>query len=117
MIFGRFYYKKTISGNLLGEFSNNTSESNSTESADLILKSEDFKEENKGSFIGTYRGTWLEKNKSVECIIRIKAKTTHNIFSVTWESNGTIFFWGEGLIVDSIFVGNYWDRRVQEVLR
>jgi len=43
---GRFWFKRTVNGNLIGEFSNNVSESISTESADLITTPE--------SFVGVY---------------------------------------------------------------
>jgi hypothetical protein len=55
-IIGRFYFKKTSNGNLIGEWSNNKSDEKqrtSTESCDL-KKGED------KSYIGLYRSTWQE---------------------------------------------------------
>ncbi len=53
---GRFYFKQTSNGNLIGEFSNDHSQNEiSTESADLKIAN--------GNYLGEYYSTWQEKGK------------------------------------------------------
>ena len=99
-LIGRFYFKITKNGNLIGEFSNNLSPKNFTESADLI------KQDVKG-FEGNYYSSWLDDTdvKSANLFIRIK-KGCKDIYTVNWKAKDIDFF-GEGFICDDIFIGDY----------
>src|ERR1035438_10167021 len=77
---GRFYFKKTSYGNLLGEFSSNSDPKIYTESADIT---EGKKYE---TFIGQYISTWHAGNSQEVAILKIEPKheTDDNLFSLTW---------------------------------
>lgn len=101
MIKGRFYFKRTVSGNLIGEFSNDTSLGNSTESADRVGIDH-------GNFIGYYTTTWQENNTPILSQLKISLKGgAVNLFTLEWVVNGKIKFKGEGLVVDDLLIGNY----------
>ncbi len=108
-IIGRFYFKLTDSKNLIGEFSNNLSKRNYTESA--VLKS---RNPDDVKFVGDYLSTWYEEKSTVVLSeLKIWQKTGHeNIFSLTWrnfngKTVGGISFWGEGILCDGILIGDY----------
>ena len=105
-LIGRFYYKQTKNGNLLGEFSNNFTDENITECANIKST---FEKKNK--FIGSYATAWLE-NSAKSLILKIEYKTQNKeIFKLTWTNpkNNEIIFYGEGFIVDKILIGDYRD--------
>ena len=112
-IFGRFFFKLTDSKNLIGEFSNNFSKRNWTESSDRIIPNAA-----DGKFDGDYFSTWHEENGGQhECVLaklEIKQKP-ENIFSLIWwrVNNGVPetnpFFRGEGILCDGILIGDYQD--------
>lgn len=100
-VFGSFYFKRTQSGNLLGEFTNNTIDFNTSESADTINYSE--------NFIGQYRSSWIEESVTFQAILTISHKVnSRNKFLLKWEGDN-FAFWGEGFIVDDILLGHYSD--------
>ncbi len=110
MILGRFYFKQTQSGNLLDEFSNNKSDKNSTESADLNT-------EYNRAFIGDYSSTWFEAKSSEYLSLNISEKvgTNGKIFSLKWiDKNKKVAFYGEGFLNDNILIGNYWDDKLHQ---
>jgi hypothetical protein len=100
-LMGRFYFKRTSNGNLIGEFSNNKGETISTESADLIG-------DGKG-FCGDYNSTWQEKGEKRFANLNIKYKydRTTRIFSVEWKEKNKLTFKGEGMLCDDILIGDY----------
>ena len=102
-IIGRFYFKRTANGNLIGEYSHDTSINNSTESVDLI-KSID-------GFVGNYESSWIELSSSVKSTLTIKhrAGTNKRIFSLVWKIKNKPVFWGEGFLCDDILIGDYRD--------
>jgi len=116
-LIGRLFFKLTDSKNLIGEFSNNTSKRNYTESANLIIP----KNAADSRFVGEYFTTWHEENGGKnECVLaklKIEKKTgCDNIFSLTWwivQNNGQPAvdpsFWGEGILCDGILIGDYRD--------
>lgn len=108
MIIGRFYFRQTNNGNLLGEFSNNVMSGNSTESADRIPGSLEI------NFIGNYNSTWFgHEAQFLHLNISPKRGTNETIFSLIWtDSNGNPNFRGEGFISDNLLIGNYWDNEV-----
>lgn len=101
LLIGRFYFKKTANGNLLGEFSHNRSEINSSESADILNYSDDF--------IGTYFTTWQENNapRSANLKIEFKQGTGDRIYKLTWTLDNKELFLGEGFLCDKILFGDY----------
>ena len=108
-LIGRFWFKKTQNGNLIGEFSNSSSDEISSESADnqLINSSKDFQ--------GKYKSTWQEKGEHLisDLIIMLKQNTITNIYSLEWRDlDGDIIYIGEGIIVDNILIGDYRDFKI-----
>lgn len=101
MIIGRFYLRLTTSGNLIGEFSNNTSKTNSTESADR--QGVDPK-----CFVGQFYSTWREESvpDSAELTIEPK-KGTVNIFTLKWMVGDNPKFFGEGFLAEGLLIGDY----------
>jgi len=104
LLVGRFYFKQTKNGNLLGEFSNNLTKLIFTECANI--KSEFTK---KHSFIGDYETVWFEKGaESFTLKIEFKFKNKEILkLTLTNPQNNQIIFHGEGFIVDKILIGNY----------
>jgi len=109
MVNGRFYYKLTNSGNLIGEFSNQTSDSNFAESA---TRTTPFEPRN---FNGTYNTTWYEENTGQAYTLVIDSINNY-IFELTWTNqDGVKIFFGEAFIVDDILIGNYWDKELNDL--
>ena len=111
-ITGRFYFKQTTNGNLLGEWSNHdstASQPTSTESADFDFSLGSPKA--RGPFVGRYHSTWQENGEAVFATLTIDPKLPiPNIFTLTWHSpsKGKDIFKGEGMLCDDILVGNYY---------
>ena len=91
-LIGRFWFKRTSNGNLVGEFSNNKGKSISTESADLIESVETFE--------GKYHTSWQEKEKGSFAILNIAIKpNTKTIYSLVWsDKKGKTIFLGEAML-------------------
>ena len=101
-IAGRFFFKKTDNGNLIGEFSNNDPSSKiSTESADLQP------EIHNSGFIGTFHSTWQEAGKPFFAVLTISQKTNSKLFTLEWNRNNEPIFKGEGMLVDGVLIGDY----------
>lgn len=102
---GRFYFKLTSNGNLIGEFSNSSSKAIQTESARRVSG-------NSQEYVGTYYACWLENKRQEfgELFIAFKPNTNNSIFSLIWKDkkNTTTIFEGEGMLCDDILIGNYW---------
>ncbi|HTX21145.1 MAG TPA: hypothetical protein VMD27_04665 [Candidatus Aquilonibacter sp.] len=116
---GRFYFKLTDSGNLIGEFSNNNCDRNYTESAVPNSSEPDDSKPQSPScckFVGNYFSTWYETvdHDSVLAELEIKQTGRKNIFSLKWwliqnkKKEAKTSFEGEGMIFDEILIGNYW---------
>lgn len=101
LLIGRFYFKKTQTGNLVGEFSHNGSVTNFTESADINDYNKDF--------IGIYYTTWQENSEphSANLKIEFKPNTGDRIYKLSWTENDTELFFGEGFLCDNILIGDY----------
>lgn len=96
---GRFYFKRTSNGNLLGEFSNNFSSGAATESSDLIGES--------NGFIGEYNSTWCEGSTPCFARLSITAKPgCKGIFRLEWR-HSPYDFDGEAMLCDDMLVGDY----------
>jgi len=100
-VYGRFYFKKTTNGNLIGEYSNHGMDYNQTESADLI--------ESKGHFVGKYITTWSDTNSptSAELIIEHKPGSNERIFNLKWLKGMKEIYIGQGFLCDDILIGDY----------
>ncbi|HEX8562713.1 MAG TPA: hypothetical protein VF676_07015 [Flavobacterium sp.] len=110
MVLGRFYFKQTANGNLLGEFSNTGMGLNKTESADIISRFNI-------PFIGTYRSTWFQQTaQSLNLEIQFKIDSNDRIYSLTWTNNNNVAFLAEGFIVDDILIGDYRDEELQRFI-
>lgn len=100
---GRFYFKQTSNGNLIGEFSNDNSQDEiSTESAERKVHND--------GFAGDYVSTWQENGGPCYAKLSISPKKNvwTKIFSLTWvETNGTRIFEGEGMFCGDILIGDY----------
>lgn len=108
-IIGRFYFKQTSNGNLIGEFSNNVGKKTFTESADIIEDdNEIFEDEAVDVFIGKYKSSWQEKGKPQFAELEISFKHEPAIYQLEWKRDNKEIFKGEGMLCDDILIGNYW---------
>lgn len=111
MILGRFYFKQTVNGNLLGEFSNDESPRNVCECSNIVSGLDE-------PFIGQYRSTWFERTaQSLTLEIGFKEDTNNTIYTLQWRNNRRIIFHGEGFLVDDILIGDYRDFEMEDVFR
>ena len=105
-LIGRFYFKQTDNGNLIGEFSNNKNIGVYTESADLMNSS--------GNYLGKFHSTWQENGKPEFAVLKIsqKPKTKGKIFTLTWSTKGKTIFIGEGMMCDNNLIGDYQKSKI-----
>ena len=116
---GRFYFKLTSNGNLLGEWSNGGEFHSFSESADRTsLFPIDC---NQCKFIGEFNSTWHEGgdkagSRFAKLEIGLKSPNHQNIFRVIWTdtSNPQSMFEGEAMLCDDILIGNYWNKEEGE---
>ena len=112
-LIGRFYFKQTINGNLIGEFSNYESDEKqkiSTESCDLReMESRDLRKSSKDNYVGMYLSTWQEGGTPHFADLTITTKPRNDrLFSLEWrDKRGTLIFEGEGMLCDDILIGDY----------
>lgn len=102
-LLGKFYFKKTTNGNLLGEFSNNIDNIILTESADLD-------QDDSESYLGDYNSTWQQNGKPCFANLKISQKPgiRNKIFILNWKvKGGILIFKGEGMLCDNILIGDY----------
>jgi len=102
---GRFYFKLTPSGNLLGEYSHSGIDQNRPECA--LRHSEERPQE----FVGRYSSCWVEPNgnEPVAATLTIASRTPA-IFTLTWKMAGKDKFKGfrgEGMLCDGMLLGDY----------
>jgi len=111
-LIGRFFFKLTDSKNLIGEFSNNLSKRNYTESADRI-----FTVAGGGKFDGDYYSTWYEEEEHESALAKLEIRQKpecENIYSLKWSLIRTNklpdvcpTFRGEGIVCDGMLIGDY----------
>jgi len=96
---GSFYFKLTVNGNLIGEFTNNHSDGITVEAAN--------RNDVGNSFIGNYQTSWREGNTySADLSITFRENSNQLKFELLWK--GTNIFRGEGFLVDGILIGHYY---------
>jgi hypothetical protein len=100
VLLGCFYFKKTSSGNLIGEFTKQSLGYVSSESVDFISG-------NESSFIGTYQSTWGERGNAECGELTIKQVENTRKFSLIWVQPNGDTFEGEGFLVDGMLIGAY----------
>lgn len=104
MIIGTFYFRRTQSGNLLGEYINQTSQKVAAESAELISS---------GciGFAGMYQSTWFD-GTGITARLTISILGDHpEIFTLQWIFGGeqSPAFIGRGFLNDGVLIGVYMD--------
>lgn len=105
-LIGRFYFKKSHNGNLIGEFSNNRFDIISSESADALSKN------HPNDFIGVYNTTWQQNGEpfSAKLTISHRHNTAQRIYQLIWtDRNGNEIFIGEGFVFENTLIGDYRD--------
>lgn len=105
-LIGRFYFKKTHNGNLIGEFSNNINNIISAESADAS------KVNNSDDFDGIYNTTWQEDGEAIftKLTISYRQKEPQRIYKLEWkDKSGNLKFIGEGFVFEKNLIGDYRD--------
>jgi len=110
-IIGRFFFKLTTNGNLIGEYSNNKSTRCVTEAANRIFAVEDAEQITQFSFEASYESVWRESaNNGVCSNLKVEGKKgCPGIYSLVWKAlNGKVQFEGEGMLCDDVLIGNYW---------
>ena len=95
---GSFYFKRTTSGNLLGEFSNNGDANLHVESARLVGSTTDF--------IGNYISSWDDGTISSA---NLKISPFGNKYQVVWshKTGSTIDYEGEAFVAGEMLIGYY----------
>jgi hypothetical protein len=101
-LIGHFYFKITDNGNLIGEFSNNQTDSIYTESADSINTIK----KDKNNYIGEYCSTWREGEHSHFANLKISHGSNERIFILEWTSEKDNYK-GKGMLCDNILIGDY----------
>jgi len=105
---GRFYFKKTANGNLIGEYSNchPLTTRSYAEAATRTSSGSDW--------VGDYTTTWCEapNNRCVSAKLEIRTKPDCvGIFVLRWNSgsgpNGKPLFSGEAMLCDDMLIGDY----------
>lgn len=100
-IIGSFYFTRTRSGNLLGEYTNfrtNRIFSQAASSTNLL-----------STIIGDYICVWFENNISVTSQLTIQFAIDSNElkYQLTWIMENQQIFEGEAFFVDNTLVGHY----------
>jgi hypothetical protein len=101
---GRFYFKRTSNGNLLGEFSNRAEPSAFTESCDLTEPAPNAT----NPYEGTYASHWREGQEACYADLTISRKQGTALFRLEWRGRGDAGnFDGEAMLCDDMIVGDY----------
>lgn len=99
---GRFYFRVTDSGNLLGEYSHWAIDQNRPESALRISPAAPV------SFLGSYVSSWYEPTNNAAVVATLTIGTrTPEIFTVEWSIGGKPKFRGEGMLCGGVLIGDY----------
>jgi|ERR1035437_3763934 hypothetical protein len=103
-VIGRFYFKKSSNGNLIGEFSNNKSSKISTESSNLAKGCS-------ANYAGEYHSTWQENRRCLFADLDISENPSSEgkLFTLNWCRDGKPIFEGGGMLCEGILIGDYHD--------
>jgi len=105
---GRFYFKLTANGNLLGEYSNDDSSTPKcyVEAANRIGVVPDPNSSVASKLLGQYNSVWYEENAKYcgNAVLKITLARP-GIYTLKWV--GPEKFIGEGMLCDDILIGNY----------
>lgn len=93
---GSFYFEKTVNGNLIGEFSNNSDDTIMTESANKVNPD--------GKFEGTYISTWFDIDLTKA---DLEIKPNGHKYILTWTGTGGQEYKGEGFLAGDRLIGYY----------
>jgi hypothetical protein len=107
---GRFYFKITSNGNLLGEYDDEEMTYTGTESA--VRLDQGISNKTTLSFLGEFATCWLENNKTpqfAKLLITEKKNSNpnSNLFELKWTMDNKKKFEGEGMLCDNILIGSY----------
>lgn len=106
---GRFYFKQTTSGNLLGEYGNEgLVPVTGTESA--VMREDSKSDFSSQPFVGEYDTCWLEGTipTYAELEITPRLPLSSNTYKLKWkDANAKQLFEGEGFIAESMLIGSY----------
>ncbi len=108
LIVGRFSFRKTVNGNLIGEFSNNGSVRVFAESA--ILLNHTGEDNSRQNFVGIYNTSWIDESgiNNSRLLISLKADTDSALYSIKWEDDNDVLFVGEGFLIENnTLIGDY----------
>jgi hypothetical protein len=101
---GRFYFKLTDSGNLLGEYSHWAINESRPESALRTSPSAS------AGFVGSYVTCWYEPKDGTAVFAKLTiGNRAPAIFTVIWEIAGQRKFEGEGMLCGGVLMGDYHD--------
>jgi hypothetical protein len=104
MILGSFYLRQSDTGNLIGEFYNNTMDRVRSESADMKIESSI-------AFTGTYSSTWFDEGAQS---LDLEITTDNNtIYNLRWFDDIRDVFVGRGFLSNGLLIGTYWDDEMQ----
>jgi hypothetical protein len=105
---GRFYFKKTSNGNLIGEFSNHAERGVFTESSDLTTPPDVLAQRNH-DYRGTYASHWREGQTAFFADLTISSKPNSTaLFCLEWRATGgATNYDGEAMLCDDMLVGDY----------
>ena len=95
-LIGTFYFKRTLHGNIIGEFTNNDSSKIMTESATPKSSTIDFE--------GEYNSNWFDiTTHSAD----LNIEKNGNKFKINWTELHNPSYEGEAILVDDLLVGYY----------
>lgn len=93
---GSFFFKRTATGNLIGEFTN-------TESSEITPEVAVPQGQNT-SFSGIYTSTWFDTEHHLSTLLITQNGVK---FKLEWREPTKKGYKGEGMLVDGILVGHY----------
>lgn len=109
---GEFYFKLTVHGNLLGEFTNRAEVGLCTESSVRITAADP---EDEGGFTGEYKTTWYDsegRGSGELANLEIKQEVGKAAlrYLLIWKDSGKkVLFHGYGFVCDGVLIGHYVD--------
>ena len=103
MLIGRFYFRKTTEGNLIGEYSHRDCTRSYAEAASRVDNGNDWQ--------GEYTTCWVEppqlQVQQAQLTITRKAASA-NLFQLEWNGvDGNELFKGEAMLSNDLLIGDY----------